>query len=135
MPVTLEAARRMIEAAKAKAAAIGVPMVVAVVDAGGNLVALDRQDDALLVSIDLARDKAYSAVAVKADTAAIGRLAQPGAELFGLGRACGGRIVTFGGGLPIAEGGGIAGGIGVSGGSVAQDTACAEAGLAAFQGA
>ena len=132
MPVTLEAARRMIEAAKAKAAAIGVPMVVAVVDAGGNLVALDRQDDALLVSIDLARDKAYSAVAVKADTATIGSLSQPGAELFGLGRACGGRIVTFGGGLPILENGRVVGGIGVSGGSVAQDTACAEAGLAAY---
>ena len=132
MPVTLQAARRMIEAAKVKADALGVPMVVAVVDAGGNLAALDRQDDALLVSIDLARDKAFSAVAVKADTAAIGSLSQPGAELFGLGRACGGRIVTFGGGLPILENGRVVGGIGVSGGSVAQDTACAEAGLAAY---
>ena len=132
MPVTLQAARRMIEAAKAKADALGVPMVVAVVYAGGNLTALDRQDDALLVSIDLARDKAYSAVAVKADTAAIGSLSQPGAELFGLGRACGGRIVTFGGGLPILENGRVVGGIGVSGGSVAQDTACAAAGLAAY---
>ena len=132
MPVTLQAARRMIEAAKAEADALGVPMVVAVVDAGGNLAALDRQDDALLVSIDLARDKAYSAVAVKADTATIGSLSQPGAELFGLGRACGGRIVTFGGGLPILENGRVVGGIGVSGGSVAQDTACAEAGLAAY---
>jgi uncharacterized protein GlcG (DUF336 family) len=132
MPVTLQAARRMIEAAKAKADALGVPLVVAVVDAGGNLTALDRQDDALLVSIDLARDKAFSAVAVKADTAAIGSLSQPGAELFGLGRACGGRIVTFGGGLPILENGRVVGGIGVSGGSVDQDTACAAAGLAAY---
>jgi uncharacterized protein GlcG (DUF336 family) len=122
----------MIEAAKAKAVAIGVPMVVAVVDAGGDLVALDRQDEALLVSIDLAPDKAYSAVAVKVDTATIGVLTQPGAELFGLGRACNGRIVTFGGGLPVVENGKVIGGIGVSGGSVAQDTACAEAGLAAF---
>jgi uncharacterized protein GlcG (DUF336 family) len=132
MPVTLDSARRMIEVAKAKAAAIGVPMVVAVVDAGGNLVALDRQDEALLVSIDLARDKAFSALAVKTDTATIGRLTQPGAELFGLGRASGGRIVTFGGGLPVLEAGKVVGGIGVSGGSVAEDTACAQAGLAAY---
>jgi len=132
MPITLESARRMIEAAKARAVSLGVPVVVAVVDAGGNLAALDRQDDALLVSIELARDKAYSAVAVKADTATIGRLSLPGAELFGLGRACGGRIVTFGGGLPVLEDGRVVGGIGVSGGSVDQDTACAAAGLAAF---
>lgn len=132
MSVTLESARRMIEAAKVKATSLGVPMVVAVVDAGGNLIALDRQDDALLVSIELARDKAFSAVAVKTDTATIGRLAQPGAELFGLGRACGGRIVTFGGGLPIVAHGRVIGGIGVSGGSVAEDTACATAGLAAL---
>ena len=91
MPVTLASARRMIEAAKGKADAIGVPMVVAVVDAGGNLVAMDRQDEALLVSLELARDKAFSALAVKADTATIGRLSQPGAELFGLGRAMGDR--------------------------------------------
>jgi len=132
MPITLESARRMIEAAKARAVSLGVPVVVAVVDAGGNLAALDRQDDALLVSIELARDKAYSAVAVKADTATIGRLSLPGAELFGLGRACGGRIVTFGGGLPVLEDGRVVGGIGVSGGSVDQDPACAAAGLAAF---
>lgn len=132
MPVTLEIARRLIEAAKEKALALGVPMVVAVVDAGGNLVALDRQDDALLVSLELARDKAYSAVAVKTDTATIGRLAQPGAELFGLGRASGGRIVTFGGGLPLVKDGKVVGGIGVSGGSVAEDTACATAGQNAF---
>ncbi|MGD9609852.1 MAG: heme-binding protein [Desulfovibrionaceae bacterium] len=132
MPVTLASARRMIEAAKVKADAIGVPMVVAVVDAGGNLVAMDRQDEALLVSLELARDKAFSALAVKADTATIGRLSQPGAELFGLGRAMGGRIVTFGGGLPVVEDGKIVGGIGVSGGSVSEDTTCAAAGLAAY---
>jgi uncharacterized protein GlcG (DUF336 family) len=132
VPVTLQSARRMIEAAKIRAEALGVPVVVAVVDGGGNLVALDRQDEALLVSIDLARDKAFSALAVKADTATIGRLSQPGAELFGLGRAAGGRIVTFGGGLPVVEDGKVVGGIGVSGGSVAEDTSCAEAGLAAL---
>ena len=129
MPVTLQAARRMIEAAKAKADALGVPMVVAVVDAGGNLTALDRQDDALLVSIDLARDKAYSAVAVKADTATIGSLSQPGAELFGLGRACGGRIVTFGGGFPLYKEGRLIGGFGISGGTVQEDMTIAQLAL------
>ncbi|BCS89838.1 GlcG/HbpS family heme-binding protein [Pseudodesulfovibrio sediminis] len=132
MPITLKDAKRMIEAAKVKADELGVPMVIAVVDGGGNLMAQERQDDALIVSIELSRDKAYSAVAVKADTATIGDLAQPGAPLFGLGRANGGRIITFGGGLPIAEDGTIIGGIGVSGGSVEEDVACATAGLNAL---
>ncbi len=132
MPLNLESARRMIEAAKAKAVEIKVPMVIAVVDNGGNLIALDRQDDSLLVSIHVAQNKAYSALAVRADTATIGKLSQPGAELYGLSDASNGRIVTFGGGLPIVEGGKVIGGIGVSGGSVAEDTQCVTAGLEAY---
>ncbi len=132
MPITLESAKRMIQAAKEKADEIQVPMVIAVVDAGGHLVALERQDDALIVSIDLARDKAYSAVAVKVDTATINELTQPGAPLYGLGRADGCRIITFGGGIPVVEGEKVVGAIGVSGGSVEQDIACATAGLHAY---
>ena len=132
MSLTLESARRMIEAAKAKAVEIKVPMVIAVVDAGGNLVALDRQDDSLLASIAVAQNKAYSSVAIRADTATIGKLSQPGAELYGLADASNGRIVTFGGGLPVVENGRVIGGIGVSGGSVAEDIQCVTAGLEAF---
>ncbi|WP_320172089.1 heme-binding protein [Maridesulfovibrio sp.] len=132
MPVTAKIAQRMIAAAEKKAEEIGVPMVIAVVDQGGNLVAQLRQDDALLVSIDLSRNKAYTAVAVKMTTAILGSVSQPGGELYGIHAADGGRIVIFGGGLPIEEGGKVVGAIGVSGGSVEQDTACAEAGLAAY---
>ena len=133
MPVTTEIALRMISAAQEKAEEIGVPMVIAVVDQGGNLLAHVRMDNALLVSIDLSINKAYTAVAAKMSTETLCSVSQPGGELYGIHNADNGRIVIFGGGLPIEKGGKIIGGIGVSGGSVAQDTACAEAGLTAFK--
>ncbi|WP_027723025.1 GlcG/HbpS family heme-binding protein [Maridesulfovibrio zosterae] len=132
MPVTAKIAQQMIAAAEKKANEIGVPMVIAVVDQGANLVAQLRQDDALLVSIDLAWNKAYTAVAVKMSTETLGTVSQPGGPLYGIHTAHNGRVVIFGGGLPIEENGTVIGGIGVSGGSVEQDIACAEAGLAAY---
>ncbi len=81
MSIELKEARLGIEAAEAKARELGVPMVVAVVDPGGNLVALERMDDALLVSLTVAANKAYTAVALRMATAELGRLAQPGQPL------------------------------------------------------
>jgi uncharacterized protein GlcG (DUF336 family) len=130
--LNLTAARRMIAAAKKKSEEINVPMVIAVVDDGGNLIAMERMDGALLVSLDLAKGKAYTAVALKMPTATLAPLAQPGAALFGIDKTDGGRIVIFGGGIPVKSGDQIVGGIGVSGGSVEEDIACAQAGLEAF---
>ncbi|MEZ0576759.1 GlcG/HbpS family heme-binding protein [Halodesulfovibrio aestuarii] len=132
MYISKDTALRMIAAAEDKANEIGVPMVIAVVDRGGNLIAQVRQDDALLASIDLALNKAYTAVAVKVSTEVLGELAQPGQSLYGIQTDKQGRFVIFGGGLPVAHDGVIIGGIGVSGGSVEQDVACANAGLSAY---
>lgn len=130
--MNLEAALRMVEAAKKKATEIGIPMVIAVVDKGGNLIAMERMDGALLVSLDIAKGKAYSAVAVQIPTGELAELAQPGAELFGIDKTDGGRIIVFAGGLPVRVDDEVVGGIGVSGGPVADDEACAQAGLEAF---
>jgi uncharacterized protein GlcG (DUF336 family) len=127
MTVNLDVALKLIEAAKHKALEIGVPMVIAVVDSGGNLVACQRMDDALLVSLDIAVNKAYTAVAVKMGTEELAGLAQPGGPLFGIHNADGGRVVIFGGGMPLIKKGRLMGGIGVSGGSVEEDVACARA--------
>lgn len=132
MNISKERALRMITAAEEKADELGVPMVIAVVDRGGNLIAQVRQDDALLASIDLALNKAYTAVAVKVSTETLGELAQPGQSLYGIQTDKQGRFVIFGGGLPVAHEDVIIGGIGVSGGSVEQDIACASAGLSAY---
>ncbi|MTV47985.1 cob(I)yrinic acid a,c-diamide adenosyltransferase [Heliobacillus mobilis] len=128
----LEKAKKMIAAAEAKADAIGVPMVITVVDEGGNLVAQHRMDGALLASIAISRDKAYTSVALKMTTETASKLAQPGEMLYGLNTTDGSRLVVFGGGLPIVDNGRIIGAIGVSGGSVEQDVSVAEAGLAAW---
>lgn len=129
MKMNLDAALELIAAARSKSTEIGVPMVIAVLDAGANLIALQRMDDALLVSIDIALNKAYTAIALKLPTHELAPLAQPGQPLFGIHNADGGRIVIFGGGFPLKYGDKIIGGIGVSGGSVEQDIECAQAAL------
>jgi len=129
----LDLALELIAASKEKAREINVPMVIAVVDGGGNLVALQRMDQALLVSIDIAVNKAYTAVAIKIPTHELAKIAQPEQPLFGIHNADGGRIVIFGGGFPLKRNEEIIGGIGVSGGSVEEDIQCAEAALERFK--
>jgi uncharacterized protein GlcG (DUF336 family) len=133
MKSNLDLALELIAAARKKAEEIGIPMVVAIVDEGGNLVALQRMDQALLVSIDIAANKAYTAVAIKIPTHELAKVAQPQQPLFGIHNADGGRIVIFGGGFPLKKKNQIVGGIGVSGGSVEQDIQCAEAALEHFR--
>jgi uncharacterized protein GlcG (DUF336 family) len=133
MKLSLETALKLIASARKKAEEIGVPMVIAVVDAGGNPIALQRMDNALLVSINIATNKAYTAVAVKVPTHELAKVAQPGGPLFGINTTDGCRVVIFGGGYPLKRGDEIVGGIGVSGGSVEEDMACAEAALAKFK--
>jgi len=85
-----------------------------------------RMPDALLVSLDLAPKKAFSAVALKTATHNLGPAVQPGADLFQLEASLGGKIVTFGGGYPLYRAGQLIGGLGISGGTVAQDRQIAE---------
>lgn len=125
----LAKAKSMIAAAEQKAREIGVPMVIAVVDMGGNLVAQHRMDGALLASISLALDKAYTAVALKMPTDQVAAAVRPGQPLCGLNTANGGRFIVFGGGFPIVESGKVIGGLGASGGTVEEDMMVARAGL------
>jgi uncharacterized protein GlcG (DUF336 family) len=130
--ITLDQAEAVIAAAKKKADEIGVPMNIAVVDAGNNLTAFARQDGAWLGSIAVAQDKAFTARAFDAATDDLYEKAQPGGSLYGIGVSNDGRVITFPGGVPLAAGDEIVGAVGVSGGEVAQDQAVAEAGAAAF---
>ncbi|HSV31814.1 MAG TPA: heme-binding protein [Atribacteraceae bacterium] len=130
--VDLAAALRVIEAAREKAEEIGVPMDIAVVDEGANLVAFQRMDGALLGAVDIAMNKAYTACSLKTDTGELAKIAQPGQPVFGVHISNQGRIIIFAGGVPIKDGEKVVGAIGVSSGSLAQDQAVAEAGIAAF---
>lgn len=130
--LSLAAARRAVDAAVAEARRIGIPMSVAVVDAGDELVAFARMDGADLVSARLARDKAYSALVNRMPTGDLAPVVQPGTEFYGYDAVAGGRMIVFAGGLPLERGGVLVGAVGVSGGSAAEDARAAEAGRAAF---
>ena len=134
MRVTIEIAKKMLQLSEKAAKKIGVPMVIAIVDEGGNLVAQHRMDDALLASIGISLDKAYTAAATKISTDQLHVFTQPGQPLYGLNTCVGGKLIVFGGGYPITdEKKRVIGGIGVSGGTVEQDMMCAKAGLSAIE--
>jgi uncharacterized protein GlcG (DUF336 family) len=131
--VTLEAARKVIRAGEEKAAAIGQPMNIAVVDAGANLVAFERMEGAWLGSINISINKAFTARAFDIETKALGENSQSGDQFFGIHASNHGRVMIFAGGVPLTSGGQVVGGVGVSGGSGKQDQAVAEAAAAAFK--
>lgn len=130
--LALSDAKRMLEAGEAKAATFGVAYNIAVVDAGGALVAFSRQDNALIGSIDLAIGKAVTARIFDKRTSALSELAQPGAPLYGIEQSNSGKVVIFGGGLPVRIGDEIVGAVGASAGTIEQDIAVAEAAAAAI---
>jgi uncharacterized protein GlcG (DUF336 family) len=130
--ISLDDAKRVVAAAEAKAVEIGCPMDIAVVDGGGNLKAFVRMDDSFLGSIDIAINKAFTAVAFKMPTEDLASMAQVGEPIFGINTTNDGRVVIFGGGVPLKKGDDIAGAVGVSTGTVEQDQEVAEAGAAAF---
>ena len=127
MSVTLDQAEKISEAAKAKATQIGVPMNIAIVDEGANLVSFHRMDNAWLGSLDISIKKAKTARFFDMNTGEIGKLSQPGGPLYGIEHSNGG-LISFPGGVLLKEGDKIVGAIGVSGGSVDQDHEVASAG-------
>ncbi|MFL5864060.1 MAG: GlcG/HbpS family heme-binding protein [Solirubrobacteraceae bacterium] len=124
-------ARRIIVAAEAKAAEIGVPMNIAVCDESGVLKAFSRMDGAALLSVQIAQDKAYTAAGFGMPTHGWHDFIKDDPPL--ADGAVGGidRLVIFGGGFPIAVDDQVVGAIGVSGGHYAQDMEVAQAGLSA----
>lgn len=127
MELSLRDARRVIEAAEAKATEIGQPYNVAVVDAGGNLIAFVRMDGAWMGSIDIAINKAFTARAFDISTEKLGELSQPGGQFYGILASNHGRTMIFAGGVPLKRGDKIIGAVGASGGMKDEDVAVAEA--------
>ena len=129
--VTVELARAMIDAAERKAAEMGHPFVIAVVDESGILKAFSRMDGAALLSVQIAQDKAYTAAGFGLSTDGWHDFVKNDPPL-AMGAAPGiDRLVVFGGGYPIKIGDAIVGAIGVSGGHYTQDMEVAQAGLTA----
>merc|ERR1719191_996511 len=131
--ISSEGALKLLKAAEEKSRELGVKMNIAVVDSGANLVGFLRMDGAWLGSVDIAMKKAKTATFFQMDTDIIGSLSQPGGSLFNIEHSNQG-LITFPGGVPLlTKDGKQAGGIGVSGSTVENDKAVAQAAAELFK--
>lgn len=129
--ITNRAAQRMIEAATKKAEELGIQVNIAIVDDGGHLVAFSRMDNAPILSIEIANNKAYTAAAFGIPTHEWYDVIKDD-EALKAGIVHTERLVIFGGGYPIRYEETLVGAIGVSGGTAEEDQACCLAALNAF---
>ena len=130
--VSMEQAERAVEAAKMKAAQIGLPFTVTVVDAGTHLVSATRMDGAILGSIEVSATKARTAVLFGQQTKDLNAAVQPGTTMFSIEQAIREPVTFVAGGIPLVDDRGLViGAVGVSGGTPDQDheVALAAAGL------
>lgn len=131
MVVNIELAKKVIKAAIRQAQEMGRLCSVAVVDDRGFLVALHRMDHAPIPTVDIARDKAWTASTFRMPSSDIGQFGDPATPGFGFNtQNWNDRITTIPGGLPITDGGQVIGGVGVSGGAPEEDVAMCKAALA-----
>lgn len=130
--LSLEDARVLIAGARARAEEIGVPMCIAVTDESGQLIAFERMDGGKLTSTIIAQDKAYTAAGAKRTTESYGEVSLPGKPAYGINSAIGGRLLVVAGGIPVVVDGQVVGAIGLSSGTPAQDSECAQAGIDYF---
>jgi len=112
---------------------MGLKSDIAIVDDGGNLIAFHRMDNARIAGIDIAIGNAWTSAAMQMPTANLAQSALPGGATFGINTTNRGRLVILGGGIPLVRDGEIAGGIGVSGGTSAQDVEVANAAVQVFE--
>ena len=130
--ITQSLALKILEAVTNKAEELEIKINAAVVDEGANLKAFIRMDEAALLSSEIAQNKAYTAAAFGKPTHEwYPMIKDEPALLTGIVHT--NKLVVFGGGIPLAVGGIIVGGIGVSGGTSEEDVLCAQAGLAVFE--
>ena len=131
--VTLETARLMMDACLNKAQEMNLRIIVAVADDHGDLIAFNKMDGSLLISTEIAINKAWTSVAIKMTSNQFGQLANNNGPLAWVTGTNGHRLIAVAGGLPLIAGGEIIGGIGVSRATAEQDEIIAQAGVDVFQ--
>ena len=122
-------AKSIADRVEAQSVCAKVPVAVCVIDVHGNIVLKHRMSGAPAFSMELSERKAYTSALVGMRTADLSPLVQPGQELFPLMGLSGGRFYSMGGGAPLTSEGQLVAGVGVSGGSVAQDVGILEGAL------
>jgi glc operon protein GlcG len=130
-PISLEQAKKVMAGAEAEAKKNSWPVVIAILDSGGQLVMLQRLDNTQWGSIEVAKDKARSAVAFRRPTKVFSDLIAQGGANMRLLNLTGASMIE--GGIPIVVDGKIAGAVGVSGVTAQQDAQIAQAGIDALK--
>lgn len=131
--LSYDEARRLLDAALAKASELGVAASVSVLDATSEPVAFARQDRAPLLTGEVSAAKAYTAAALRQPSGDLAEATAPAGPFFGLAHGSSRRLVTFAGGLPLIIDDEIVGAVGASGGSLQEDELIARAALALFE--
>ena len=128
-----DAARRMMDAARAKAVEVGKPVSVAIVDAGGTLVSLERLSDAPSATVLVAEGKAVASAVMGRDSGRLEAMAESLPSIINsLMMRYGGRFVPAQGGVVLRQGSSVIGAVGVSGATSEEDEAIARAGADAY---
>jgi uncharacterized protein GlcG (DUF336 family) len=136
MPLTLQEARVIIDAAVARARELDQRVAVAVVDEAGQVISVDKMDGTSLLRDRFATGKAFAAVLLRRPTVESVELRESRPELYnGALHMFPGQIYLVPGGVPLEADGRIVGGVGVAGGASGVDDKCAEAGIAAWRAA
>jgi glc operon protein GlcG len=130
MPISLEQAKKIMAGAEAEAKKNNWNVVISIVDSGGQIVAVQRLDGTQFGSVEVAREKAYSAVAFRRPTKAFQDAVGQGGENLRILRLSGASPLE--GGIPIVVDGKIVGAVGVSGVTSQQDAQIARAGIEAL---
>jgi uncharacterized protein GlcG (DUF336 family) len=125
----LTIAKNIADRVEAESSKQDIPVAVTVIDIHGNVVLTHRMTGAPAYSLELAERKAYTSALVGMRTADLAPLVQPGADLYPLLAVSGGRYSAIGGGVPLTNEGHVIAAVGVSGGSIEQDVAIAEAAM------
>lgn len=123
--MTLKLAKALIDRIEQRASQMGLSVIIAVADKSARPVAVHCMDEAYIASFDIALNKAYTSAGLKMSTARLAELAAPGGSLYGIQHTNDGKLVIFGGGEVLEDQGKIIGALGVSGGTLEQDSALA----------
>ncbi len=132
--ITLEKAKKALEASEKKAEELKIQVSTVIVDEHGSTIVMSRMDDALIISPDFAKAKAFTSALLKMPTSGLLEYAAENKPYFGVNTLLGGELTTIAGGIPAKKLGEIVGAVGV-GGSVdpSQDALCAQEAVAVLE--